>query len=476
MSQRENVYQFIDLPRVDPPKIPLADRKSKFVEIYQAFTDAQAQAQADRCLACGNPYCQNKCPLHNNIPNWLRLANEGRIIEAAELAHSTNTLPEVCGRVCPQDRLCEGDCTLNAEFGAVTIGNVEKYITEKAFEMGWRPEVRNVPPSGKKVAVVGAGPAGLGCADILARNGVEVTVYERQPEIGGLLTFGIPAFKLEKEVMVRRREIFSEMGIHFKLGVNIGEDITLNELVNQYDAVFLGVGTYQGMKADIPNEDADGVYSALPFLIGNTQNLLNFDAPTYASMKGKRVVVLGGGDTAMDCVRTSVRQEAEAVTCVYRRDADNMPGSRKEYTNAKEEGVGFQFNAQPVQIEAEPVSVETNAQGKVTGIKVVKTRMGDPDEKGRRRAEIVAGSETVIPCDAVIVAFGFAPHAMPWLAECGVTTDSKGRIEQKGTLKQQTANPKIFAGGDITRGSDLVVTAIAEGRDAAQSILEYLNI
>lgn len=476
MSQSENVYQFIDLPRVDPPKIPLSARKKDFIEIYQAFSDSQAQAQADRCLACGNPYCQNKCPLHNNIPNWLRLANEGRIIEAAELAHSTNTLPEVCGRVCPQDRLCEGDCTLNAEFGAVTIGNVEKYITEKAFEMGWKPNLHNVPKTGKKVAVVGAGPAGLGCADVLIRNGVDVTVYERQPEIGGLLTFGIPSFKLEKEVMVRRREVFSEMGIEFKLGVNIGEDITLAQLVAEYDAVFLGVGTYRGMSADIPNEHADGVYSALPFLIGNTQNLLGFDAPTYSSMAGKRVVVLGGGDTAMDCVRTSVRQQAQSVTCVYRRDAANMPGSRKEYTNAKEEGVDFEFNAQPVQIEAEPVAIETDAAGKVTGIQVVRTRMGEPDEKGRRRAEMIEGSEETIACDAVIVAFGFAPHEMPWLAEVGVTVDSRGRIEKSGSELQQTANPKIFAGGDITRGSDLVVTAIAEGRDAATGIMDYLGV
>ena len=476
MSQRENIYQFIDLPRVDPPKIPLKSRKTTFVEIYQAFTDTQAQAQADRCLACGNPYCQNKCPLHNNIPNWLRLANEGRIIEAAELAHSTNSLPEVCGRVCPQDRLCEGDCTLNAEFGAVTIGNVEKYITEKAFEMGWKPDLHDVPKAGKKVAVIGSGPAGLGCADVLARNGVDVTVYERQPEIGGLLTFGIPAFKLEKEVMVHRREVFGGMGIEFKLGVEIGKDIKLDDLVNEYDAVFLGVGTYQGMKADIPNEEADGVYSALPFLIGNTQNLLGFDSSDFVSMAGRRVVVLGGGDTAMDCVRTSVRQGAAEVTCVYRRDAANMPGSKKEFTNASEEGVAFQFNAQPVAIEAEPVAVQTDAAGKVTGIKIVKTQMGEPDEKGRRRAEIIEGSEEVIACDAVIVAFGFAPHQMPWLQSVGVSTDSRGRIEAAGQYKQQTANPKIFAGGDITRGSDLVVTAIAEGRDAAESILDYLDI
>lgn len=469
MSQRENVYQFIDLPRVDPPKIPLAIRQTEFVEIYQPFTDAQAGAQADRCLACGNPYCQNKCPLHNNIPNWLRLANEGRIIEAAELAHLTNSLPEVCGRVCPQDRLCEGDCTLNAEFGAVTIGRVEKYITEKAFEMGWKPSTGGVEKVGKKVAVIGAGPAGLGCADVLIRNGVDVTVYERAPEIGGLLTFGIPAFKLEKEVMIRRRHLFSEMGVVFKLGVNVGVDVTLAELAEQYDAVFLGVGTYQGLRANIDNEDAKGVYSALPFLMGNTEHLMSLPSERYVSMQGKRVVVLGGGDTAMDCVRTAVRQQAADVICAYRRDEANMPGSHKEFNNAKEEGVHFHFNVQPV-------AIMTDDAGQVNGIRLVKTQLGEPDARGRRTATVVPNSEEVLSCDAVIVAFGFAPHAMPWLESVGVTTDKRGRIEAKGQYKQQTANPKIFAGGDITRGSDLVVTAIAEGRDAAQSILNYLAV
>ncbi len=472
---KENIYQFIDLPRTDPVKISLEARKSQFVEIYQDFSDIQAAAQADRCLACGNPYCQNKCPLHNNIPDWLKLAQEGRIIEAAELAHSTNTLPEVCGRVCPQDRLCEGDCTLNAEFGAVTIGNVEKYITEKAFEMGWKPTV-HAKKTGKRVAIVGSGPAGLGCADILIRSGVDVTVYEREQEIGGLLTFGIPAFKLDKSVMSRRRELFTQMGVQFKLGVTVGADVMLADLLAEYDAVFLGVGTYKGMTADIPNESAEGVYSALPFLIGNTQHLLELSAPDYVSMQGKRVVVLGGGDTAMDCVRTSVRQGASEVTCVYRRDAANMPGSKKEYTNAKEEGVEFEFNAQPVEIEAEPVAIDTDNDGKVTGIKIVRTQMGEPDAGGRRQAVVIEGSEELIACDAVIVAFGFAPHAMPWLADVDVAVDGRGRIARAGELPQQSSNPKIFAGGDITRGSDLVVTAIAEGRTAGESILQYLDV
>lgn len=469
MSQQGNIYQFIDLPRVDPAKRKIEDRKTKFIEIYEVFNPTQAESQADRCLECGNPYCQHKCPLHNNIPNWLRLVTEGRIIEAAELAHETNTLPEVCGRVCPQDRLCEGSCTLNAEFGAVTIGSVEKYLTEKAFEMGWKPTVKDVPHSGKKVAVVGSGPAGLGCAEQLIRNGVDVTVYERQQEIGGLLTFGIPAFKLEKSVMSRRREIFTELGIKFELGVEVGKDITLDNLTEEYDAVFIGVGTYQGMKANIPNEDAKGVYSALPYLIGNTQNEMQLATDNYVSLAGQRVVVLGGGDTAMDCVRTALRQGATEVSCVYRRDKENMPGSRKEVQNALEEGARFVFNAQPV-------SIEQNEEGEVIGINVVRTEMGEADENGRRRAEIVAGSEALIECDAVLVAFGFSPHKMPWLDSLGVTVDSRGRIEAQGTLKQQTANEKVFAGGDVTRGSDLVVTAIAEGRDAAHSIMEYLEV
>ena len=469
MSQQGNVYQFIVLPRVDPPKKPLADRKTKFIEIYQIYDYPQAGSQADRCLECGNPYCQHKCPLHNNIPNWLKLVYEGRIIEAAELAHETNTLPEICGRVCPQDRLCEGSCTLNAEFGAVTIGSIEKYLTEKAFEMGWRPTVKDVPHSGKKVAVIGSGPAGLGCAELLIKNGVSVTVYERQPEIGGLLTFGIPSFKLEKSVMSRRREIFSEMGIEFKLGVEVGKDITLEQLANDYDAVFLAVGTYQSLSAEIPNEQASGVYSALPFLIANTKNVMGLPCDDFVSMAGKKVVVLGGGDTAMDCVRTSLRQQAAQVTCVYRRDQANMPGSRREVQNAKEEGASFYFNAQPI-------SIETDSNGNVVGINIVRTELGEPDVNGRRRPQIVAGSEELMACDAVIIAFGFAPHTMPWLSAVGVTTDNRGRIATQGEFKQQTANPKIFAGGDITRGSDLVVTAIAEGREAAQSIMMYLDV
>lgn len=472
MSQ--NVYQFIDLQRVDPPKKPLKVRKIEFVEIYEPFSEGQVKAQADRCLDCGNPYCEWKCPVHNYIPNWLKLANEGRIIEAAELSHQTNSLPEVCGRVCPQDRLCEGSCTLNGEFGAVTIGNIERYINDKAMEMGWRPDMSQVKSVNKRVAVIGAGPAGLACADVLTRNGVQVTVFDRHPEIGGLLTFGIPSFKLEKEVMIKRRELFEGMGIEFQLNTEIGQDISMQQLLSDYDAVFLGVGTYQSMRGGLANEDANGVYDALPFLIANTRKTMGFEAlaaQPYLDMQGQRVIVLGGGDTAMDCVRTSIRQGATNVICAYRRDEENMPGSRREVKNAREEGVEFQFNLQPL-------AIEVDGSGKVVGVKMVRTEMGPPDAAGRRQAQPVAGSEHIIPADAVIMAFGFRPHSMPWLAEHNVELDATGRIlaPEAADNAFQTSHPQIFAGGDAVRGSDLVVTAIAEGRKAAEGILDYLEV
>ncbi len=472
MSQ--NVYQFIDLQRVDPPKKPLKIRKIEFVEIYEPFSETQAKSQADRCLSCGNPYCEWKCPVHNYIPNWLKLANEGRIMEAADLAHQTNSLPEVCGRVCPQDRLCEGSCTLNDEFGAVTIGNIERYINDKALAMGWKPDMSHVQPTGKRVAVIGAGPAGLACADVLARNGVQAVVFDRHPEIGGLLTFGIPAFKLEKEVMTKRREIFTGMGIEFRLNTEVGKEVPISELLNEYDAVFLGVGTYQSMRGGLENEDASGVFDALPFLIANTKQLMGYDASEeepYISMEGKRVVVLGGGDTAMDCVRTSIRQGATQVTCAYRRDEENMPGSKREVKNAREEGVEFMFNLQPL-------SLELNSSGRVCGVKMVRTELGEPDAAGRRIAQPIAGSEHVLDADAVVMAFGFRPHSMSWLAEHDVNLDKQGRIiAPEGSHNAfQTSNPKIFAGGDAVRGSDLVVTAIAEGRKAAEGIMSYLEV
>ena len=467
MSQ--NVYQFIDLQRVDPPKKPLKIRKIEFVEIYEPFSEGQAKAQADRCLSCGNPYCEWKCPVHNYIPNWLKLANEGRIFEAAELSHQTNTLPEVCGRVCPQDRLCEGSCTLNDEFGAVTIGNIERYINDKAFEMGWRPDLSGVKQTGKTVAIIGAGPAGLACADVLTRNGVKAIVFDRHPEIGGLLTFGIPAFKLEKEVMTRRREIFTGMGIEFILNVEVGRDVQLNDLLKDYDAVFLGVGTYQSMRGGLENEDADGVFDALPFLIANTREVMGLEESAeypLTDIKGKRVVVLGGGDTAMDCLRTAVRRGAESVTCAYRRDELSMPGSKKEVVNAREEGVAFQFNVQPQYILR-------NRKGQVSAVGMIRTEMGEPGPDGRRRPRPIAGSEFELPADVLVLAFGFQAHDMPWLRGHGIKLDRWGQIVTggKGRGTTQTSHDKIYAGGDAVHGADLVVTAMVAGRQAASEML-----
>ena len=466
-----NDFQFLNAERQDPPKKPAQTRKLEFKEIYSPFETFVVKVQADRCLACGNPYCQWQCPVHNYIPNWLKLVAEGNLFKAAEMSHQTNTLPEMCGRVCPQDRLCEGACTLNDGFGAVTIGAVERYITDEAIKRGWRPDMSKVAPTGKRVAVIGAGPAGLGCADVLVRNGVKPVVFDRHPEIGGLLTFGIPEFKLEKSIVRRRREIMEEMGIEFVLNTRIGSDISLQQLLDDYDAVFMGMGTYDYMKGGFPGEDLNGVHEALPFLISNVNHCLGYEksASDYVSMQGKRVVVLGGGDTAMDCNRTSIRQGAESVSCAYRRDEANMPGSKREVLNAKEEGVQFLWNRQPVEIVGE---------SHVEGVKVITTRLGEPDERGRRRPEPVPGSEEIIPADQVIIAFGFRPSPQPWFSDFSITTDERGRVKapDDSEFPFQTANPKIFAGGDMVRGSDLVVRAIFEGRNAAEGILDYLEV
>ena len=473
MARPNNDFQFLDIERVDPPKRDMDRRKGEFVEIYDPFTQTTAETQSHRCLSCGNPYCEWKCPVHNYIPDWLQLVSEGNLLEAAELSHQTNSLPEVCGRVCPQDRLCEGACTLNDGFGAVTIGSVEKYITDTAFAMGWRPDMSKVVWTDKKVAVIGAGPAGIGCADILVRNGVKTVVFDRYPEIGGLLTFGIPEFKLEKHVISTRREVLEGMGVEFRLNTEIGKDILIDELLEEYDAVFMGMGTYNTMKGNFPGEDLPGVHEALKFLVANVNRNLGFEksADDFIDLKGKRVVVLGGGDTAMDCNRTSIRQGAESVTCAYRRDEENMPGSRREVKNAREEGVVFRFNLQPVEIVS-------NDNGEVAGVKVVSTQMGEPDANGRRRAELIPGSEEIIPADAVLVAFGFKPSPPSWLNDVKVDTADWGGVvaPEEQTYAFQTTNPKIFAGGDMVRGSDLVVTAVWEGRQAAEGILDYLDI
>ncbi|OZB37151.1 MAG: glutamate synthase small subunit [Halothiobacillus sp. 14-56-357] len=467
-----DLFQFLNVPRQDPEKKPATERVTEFGEIYGQYNPEKAAEQADRCLECGNPYCEWKCPVHNYIPNWLKLIAEGNLLEAAEMSHKTNSLPEICGRVCPQDRLCEGACTLNDGFGAVTIGSIEKYITDEAFKLGWRPDMSKVVPTNKRVAIVGAGPAGLGCADILARHGVKAVVFDRHPQIGGLLTFGIPPFKLEKSVLETRRRIFEEMGIEFRLNTDVGTDISMNSLLEEYDAVFLGMGTYTAMEGGFPGEDLDGVHKALPFLIGNINRLMNYPGnDPFIDVSGQRVIVLGGGDTAMDCTRTSLRQQAAQVTCVYRRDEENMPGSRREVANAREEGAEFLFNRQPIEIVGE--------NGRVTGVRFVNTRLGEPDHRGRRSPEVIPHSEHIIEADTVLIAFGFRPSPAPWFEQIGIETDSSGRVianQSPHSPAFQTTNAKVFAGGDMVRGSDLVVTAVFEGRNAGFGILDYLEV
>ena len=466
----ENDFQFLEVGRFDPTKKSIEERKISFVEIYNEYNQVEASNQAHRCLDCGNPYCEWKCPVHNYIPDWLKLVNEGNIIEAAELCHSTNSLPEVCGRVCPQDRLCEGACTLNDGFGAVTIGSTEKYITEKAFEMGWKPDMSYRTWTSKKVAIVGSGPAGIACADILTRSGIHSHVYDKNQEIGGLLTFGIPEFKLEKKVVRRRRKILEEMGVEFFLGKEIGKDIPFQKLYEDYDAVFLAMGTYTSLEGGFEGEKLPGVFKAIDYLISNTNNLLNIEDKTnnFIDLKNKDVIVLGGGDTAMDCNRTAIRQGAKSVTCLYRRDEQNMPGSKREVQNAREEGVDFKFNIQPIDL----VGSE-----KVEGVKIVNTHLGEPDQNGRRVPVPVPGSERIYKADAVIVAFGFRASPADWFKDFEIETDKSGLVlaEEKQAFSFQTSNEKIFSGGDMVRGSDLVVTAIWEGREAAKSIIKYVS-
>jgi len=463
--------QFLEIPRRGPEKEPPEVRIQHYSEIYGSYDGADAASQAGRCLSCGNPYCEWKCPVHNYIPDWLRLIEEGKLFQAAELSHQTNSLPEICGRVCPQDRLCEGACTLNDGLGAVSIGNIERYITDEAFKLGWRPDMSNVIDSGREVGIIGAGPAGLAAADVLARNGVRSVVFDSYPEIGGLLTFGIPPFKLDKEVVRRRRQIMEGMGIRFELNTKIGEDKSFESMLDEFDAVFLGMGTYSSVTGGFPGEDLAGVHEALPYLVSSINREIRPNGPGEADidLRGKNVVVLGGGDTGMDCNRTAIRQGAASVTCAYRRDEVNMPGSRREVANSKEEGVVFLFNQQPLEILG---------GDHVTGVKLIETELGEPGSDGRRRPEPVEGSEHVVPADAVIVAFGFRPNPPAWFADSGIATLQNGRVrvDSIGEFPYQTTNPKVFAGGDMVRGSDLVVTAVFEGREAAEGIARFLAV
>ncbi len=465
----KNPLHYLDHPRRLPRELPVPVRVLGWKEIYGSYDADSAAEQSERCIDCGNPYCEWKCPVHNYIPNWLNLVREGRLFEAAELAHETNPLPEICGRVCPQDRLCEGDCTLNDGFGAVTIGAVEKHIVDEAFKQGWRPDLSNVRSTGRRVAVIGAGPAGLACADRLARRGIEAHVFDRYEEIGGLLTFGIPPFKLEKDVVATRRGVLEHMGVRFHLDTEIGRDLAFADLLRDHDAVFVGTGAYTEVDGALPGQDAPGMHAALPYLIANGRRVLGTarDDDALPDFNGKRVVVLGGGDTAMDCVRTAVRLGASRVTCAYRRGEADMPGSRREVKNAMDEGVRFLFNRQPLAIEAD-------ANG-VTGVHVVETRAVETATGGRRGAEPVPGSETVLPADAVVIAFGFRASPPAWLTAHSIALKDDGRIDTDHPRGFRTTHPKVWAGGDTVRGADLVVTAVFDGREAGETIARHLS-
>lgn len=477
MSTRDELFRFLETPRRMPTKQPAAERITHHGEIRGPFTPEAAALQSSRCLDCGNPYCARACPVHNDIPGWLKLVREGRITEACEHMHSTNPLPEICGRVCPQERLCEGACTLNhTNLGAVTIGGVERFVVDEAVRRGWRPDLSRVRETGRRVAIVGAGPAGLACADRLRRAGIAADVYDRHDEAGGLLIYGIPSFKLDKQVVLRRRGILEGMGVRFHLGIEIGRDLAFRELLETHDAVFTATGAYRVLDGGLPGLELEGVHQALPFLIGNTRRLRdNRESDAGCDVAGRRVIVLGGGDTAMDCVRTAVRLGAREVTCVYRRDEIGMPGSIREVAHAREEGVGFEYRCQPLALLGNALALVGTQR--VEGVRVSATEAAT-GSSGESRWRNVAGSERVLEADAVIIAFGFRAAPPAWHDELGIDNDAEGRtrVGGIGRLPQQTAYPRVFAGGDMVRGADLVVRAVRDGREAAAAIVRQIQM
>ena len=459
-------FEFIDIKRIEPETKSIKVRKIEFEEIYQTQNLESVKEQSSRCLDCGNPYCEWKCPLHNYIPDWLKLAQVGSIHEAADLCHETNSFPEICGRICPQEKLCEGACTLNTGYEAVTIGQIEKYITDKALSEGWKPKKLVESSTKKTVSIIGAGPAGLACAENLIRRGVKCIVYDRYSQIGGLLTYGIPEFKLEKNIVIKRREILEELGVEFVLNYEVDEK-RMNEIEKNSDAIFLGLGTYESIKGNINGLSKDGVVEALPYLIKNTEYLMSEEDAENIDFRDKKVVVLGGGDTAMDCVRTAIRQQAKSVYCVYRRDKENMPGSVKEIKHAMEEGVEFLFNSQPLEIIG---------NGTVRQLKIGKTKLGKADGSGRRKPVLIKNSEKILDVDKLVIAFGYEADPQSFIAENNIKVSDRGLISlDNENYKYQTSNPKFFAGGDMIIGSSLAVHAIAHGRDAAKEIIKFLE-
>ncbi len=461
----ERMLRFVNVPQQPPEKRDVAERRRDFREIYQIFSDHEAAAQSSRCSQCGVPFCSVHCPLHNNIPDWLKLTAEGRLEEAYEVAASTNNFPEICGRICPQDRLCEGNCVIEKGYESVTIGAVERYITETAFERGWVRPIRPRRELDRSVGIIGAGPAGLAAAEQLRRRGYEVTVYDRYDRVGGLLIYGIPNFKLEKQVVLRRRDLFEQSGIRFQLNCAVGEDVLFTELRARHDAVLIATGVYKARDLGGPGVGLPGIVPALDYLIASNRENLGDDVPEFTSgtlnARGKHVVVIGGGDTAMDCVRTAVRQGAKSVKCLYRRDRANMPGSMREVKNAEEEGIEFVWLSAPEAF---------TGRDKISGVKAVRMHLGLSDASGRQSVEAIDGSHFNVRADLVIKALGFDPEDLPAMfGEPSLTVTRWGtlRINHRTMM---TSLPGVFAAGDIVRGASLVVWAIRDGRDAAEQI------
>ncbi len=483
----QKMLKFVSIPREMPEKRSADERSDDFHEIYREFAAQKAAEQAGRCSQCGVPYCQTHCPLHNNIPDWLRLTAEGRLHEAYLVSQSTNTFPEICGRICPQDRLCEGNCVIEQSgHGTVTIGAIEKYITDTAWENGWVVPRAPARERTESVGIIGAGPGGLAAADMLRAQGFQVTIYDRHDRAGGLLTYGIPGFKLEKDVVMRRNRLLEDNGVEFVLNCNVGEDISFDAIRGRHDAVLIATGVYKTRDLDIDNANAGGVVRALDYLTAANRVEFGDEVPDYEdgelNANGKRVVVIGGGDTAMDCVRTAIRQGALSVKCLYRRDRANMPGSQREVQNAEEEGVEFVWLSAPgafvghVTGEA-ATEQESDVAGveQVVSVRVQRMRLGAPDVTGRQTPELIEGADYDEPADLVIKALGFEPEDLPRL--WGV---DGLEVTRWGTIKadfqnHQTSLPGVFAVGDIVRGASLVVWAIRDGREAAASIADFLT-
>ncbi len=467
----QKMLKFVDVARDMPEKRPPNLRREDFGEIYAQYAAEKAAEQASRCSQCGVPYCQSHCPLHNNIPDWLRLTAEGRLEEAYEISQATNTFPEICGRICPQDRLCEGNCVIEQSgHGTVTIGSVEKYITDTAFEMGWVKPIKPAVERSESVGIIGAGPGGLAAADALRRQGVQVTVYDRYDRGGGLLTYGIPGFKLEKDVVMQRMEQLEEGGVEFVLNCDVGEDLSFDAIRGKHEAVLIATGVYKTRALEAPGVGNEGIVRAIDYLTASNRKSFGDDVEEFDSgelnAEGKRVVVIGGGDTAMDCVRTAIRQGAESVKCLYRRDRANMPGSQREVQNAEEEGVEFVWLSAPKGFTGD----ET-----VEGVMVQKMRLGAPDATGRQMPELIEGADYVEEADLVVQALGFEPEDLPklWGVD-GLEVTRWGTIKAEFTTGQ-TSLEGVFAAGDIVRGASLVVWAIKDGREAADAMLDYLN-